>query len=670
MSSVLVGTAGHVDHGKTALVRALTGIDCDRLAEEKRRGITLDIGFAHLPAADAVGQATLRGAPVAPPVELSFVDVPGHERFLHNALAGLGGVRLLLLVVAADEGIRPQTREHLEIALLLDLPGLVVAINKVDAVDAETAELAELEVAELLAGTRFAGAPILPVSASTGAGVAALRTALEAAAAALAPLDRARDPARLPVDRAFLVKGQGVVVTGTLVSGAISAGDALELLPARQSVRVRAVEVHGVPRSAAAGERTALQVAGVELPSLARGMEITAPGALRATRRLLVRWQMLTSSPVALSGPLETLAVRVHLYASETVGTARPLAEGGLAPGETGLVEIALATPVVAARGDRIIVRRLSPPATIGGGTILDPWWRRKRRGDPAARMAALAGDETSALLAWTTESAEHGLTAAAAAARTGRSGAQIERLLAGLEEQGRLVRLRPEAAGERTRATEARYLLPETLAAVRRGAREALARYFAERPLELGLPKAAAVRLLLPGAARALADLWFARLAAAGDIDISAGEVRFPGRALEPPAELSPLARAIVERYAAAGLTPPSPGEVARALDAKPQIVEGLVQHLVKRKELVRLPGGLIFANATIAHLVDDLRATGWSRFSIVAFKDRFGLSRKWTIPLLEHLDNVGVTGRVGEERELRAAANTSKAVKPDSSR
>ena len=196
------------------------------------------------------------------------------------------------------------------------------------------------------------------------------------------------------------------------------------------------------------------------------------------------------------------------------------------------------------------------------------------------------------------------------------------------------------------------------------------MARYFSEQPLAIALPKAEAARLLLPPAARTLADLWLARLAASGDLDLAAGDVRFPGRAIETPAELSPLARMIVERYAAAGLEPPSPGEVARALDAKPQIVEGLIQHLVKRKELVRLPGGLIFANATIAHLVDELRATGWSRFSIVAFKGRFGLSRKWTIPLLEHLDNVGVTGRVGEERELRAAADTSKAVKPNSSR
>ncbi len=649
MRSVLVGTAGHVDHGKTALVRALTGIDCDRLAEEKRRGITLDLGFAHLAPADSSGSEES--------VELAFVDVPGHERFLHNALAGLGGVRVLLLVVAADEGSQAQTREHLAIADLLELPVLIVALNKIDAVDAETAELVGLEIEELLATTRFAGAPIFPLSSLTGEGVPAIGDALRRAAAQLPPSDRRSDPARLPIDRSFLVKGQGVVVTGTLLSGAVTAGDELELLPARLPVRARSVQVHGRPRKAAAGERAALQLAGADLPELARGMELAEPGAFRATRRLLVRWRMLADSPVALAGPLEPLAVRVHLYASEMVGTARALVETGISPGETGLVEIALAAPVVAVRGDRVLVRRLSPAATIGGGWVLDPWWRRKRRGDPSARIAALAGSDGDALLAWASEAAERGLTVAAAAARSGKSRSAVEALLAGLEAGGALVRLKPTTDESHDKSgTRVRYLRPETLDSVRRGARAALASYFAERPLEIGLAKAAAIRLLLPPAARSLADPWFLRLAAEGDIDLAAADVRFPGRALAPPDALSPLAQAIVERYGAAGLAPPSPGEVARALDAKPQIVEGLVQHLVKRKQLVRLPAGLIFASAALARLAEELRATGWKRFSIVEFKDRFALTRKWAIPLLEYLDSTGVTRRIGEERELLA--------------
>jgi selenocysteine-specific elongation factor len=661
--SVLVGTAGHVDHGKTALVRALTGIDCDRLEEEKRRGITLDLGFAHLADAAPTGAG---GTPGSAPAGLSFVDVPGHEHFLHNALAGLGGVRLLLLVVAADEGIRPQTREHLAIAELLELPALVVALNKIDSVDADTAGLVELELAELLSATRFAGAPILGVSALSGAGVAELHAALRDAARALGDPGRDDDPARLPLDRAFVLKGQGVVVTGTLVSGGIAAGDSLELLPERLPARVRSVEVHGRPRAAEAGERAALQLSGLELPALERGMELAAPGALRTTRRLLVRWRMLADSPVAFESaqslqPAQAaqpgrppIAVKLHLYAGETVGHARLALPGAeLLPGETGLVEIALTHPIVAARGDRFIVRRPSPATTLGGGTVLDPWWRRQRRGDLAVRLAALGGDERSALLAWAGEAGERGLTVAAAAARTGRGRAAVAARLAELAAGGELLSLgsrEPADRGEHDR----RFLRPEVFEKVRLRVRQGLAGYFEGHPLERGLGKAVAIHLLLPPAARSLAELYFARLAKLGDIELAADEVRLPGRSAEAPETLSPLARSLVERYAAAGLQPPSPAEAARELAAKPQIVEGLIQHLVKRRELTRLPGGLIIASAALDRLAEDLRGTGWKRFSIAQFKDRFTLSRKWAIPLLEHLDGSGVTRRVGEERQL----------------
>ncbi|MEO8277288.1 MAG: selenocysteine-specific translation elongation factor, partial [Thermoanaerobaculia bacterium] len=428
--AAIVGTAGHVDHGKTALVEALTGIDCDRLAEEKLRGITLDLGFAKL--------ASPAGARA--PLDISFIDVPGHERFLHNALAGLGGVRLLLLVVAADEGVRAQTREHLAIAGLLELPGLIVALNKIDTVDAGVADLVELEISELLAGTRFSGAPILRVSARTGAGVPELRTALELRAGSLdAP--RPSGPMRLPIDRAFLVRGQGVVVTGTLLCGTVRAGDSIELLPARQTARVRSVEVHGEAKAAIAGQRAALQLSGIELGDIARGMEVATPGAFRTTRRLLVRWTTLDGSAVTFdrSSPV---AVRFHLYASETSGMARALNEESLAPGDSGLVEILLERPVVAARGDRFVARRPSPPATIGGGVILDPWWRRKRRGETIDRAAALAGDDRRALAAWAAEAGARGLTAAAAAARIGASAPAIEEELAALVAGGALVRL------------------------------------------------------------------------------------------------------------------------------------------------------------------------------------------------------------------------------------
>src|SRR5688500_244617 len=302
MRRAIVGTAGHVDHGKTRLIEALTGIDCDRWAEEKARGITIDLGFAWLTEGD---------------LQLGFVDVPGHERFLHNALAGLGGIRLMLLVVAADEGVKPQTREHVAICSLLGIPAAVVALTKTDLVSADLVELAQLEVEELLQPTPFAGAPIVPVSAATGAGMPRLsELLLERAAAVAVPADAAR-PARLPVDRAFHLKGLGVVVTGTLAAGRIAAGDELAVVPGGRTARVRSVQVHGTPREEAlAGERTSLQLAGVELAELERGQQLAPAGALATTHRLLARVHWLPDAGKPLAG---WTSVRVHLLAAETL---------------------------------------------------------------------------------------------------------------------------------------------------------------------------------------------------------------------------------------------------------------------------------------------------------------------------------------------------------------
>ncbi|HEY0781085.1 MAG TPA: selenocysteine-specific translation elongation factor, partial [Thermoanaerobaculia bacterium] len=419
MLRTIVGTAGHIDHGKTSLVRALTGIDCDRWAEEKARGITIDLGFAHLVDSD---------------LQLGFVDVPGHERFLHNALAGLGGIRVLLLVVAADEGVKPQTREHLAIASLLGLPAALVALTKVDLVESDLAELAALEVADLLAPTTFAGAAILPVSSTTGQGVAELAAALKDLARRHAtPADPAQ-PARLPIDRAFHLKGLGVVVTGTLAQGVVRAGEALELLPRRggeRTARVRTIQVHGPARDTAeAGERTSLQLSGVALEELRRGQELVTPGAFAATTSLFGTFTLLPDAPGPLTG---FTAVRLHLHAAEAMGRLRPLAADGLRPGESGPVEIRLASPVVAVRGDRFVVRRPSPQATLGGGTVLDPRWHRYRGPSLTPAVAALSGDRAAALAFWVQEAGERGLSAEEAARRLGIASREAARELAAL---------------------------------------------------------------------------------------------------------------------------------------------------------------------------------------------------------------------------------------------
>jgi len=628
--ALLVGTAGHVDHGKTALLRALTGIDCDRLPEEKRRGITLDLGFAHL---EREG------------VEIGFVDVPGHERFLDNALAGLGGIRLLLLVVAADEGVRPQTREHLEIADLLGIPRALVVLTKLDAAGDELADLVELEVAELLAPTRFRGAEVLRTSSVTGRGIDGLAARLLDCARAAAPAESAAAPARLPIDRAFLLPGRGLVVTGTLAAGAVAAGDELEQLPAGRRARVRAVHVHGRARdAAAAGSRTALQVAGLELGEVERGDELVAPGRFLSSRRLLARLRWLPEAP-ALEGRSE---LRVHLFAAERVAVARPLAPERIEPGAEGLVELRLAQPLVAARGDRLIVRRLSPAATLGGGEVLDPRFRRPRGPALVAALAALGGGDDDALGFWIDQAAEAGAAAGELARRLGRAPAEVERRLAALAAAGRLL-AGPDGSGGRL------YFSPARLAALEKRARALLDDYFGRDRLAAGMPRAEAARRLLPRRAAALADFHLGWLAERRVLELDGGEIRLPGRRPELTGAESGLAATILEVYEQAGLEAPSPAEVARTLAAKPEIVDGLVRYLVGRKRLLRLPAGLVLSVAAVDRMVATLRAAGVERFTVADFKERFGLTRKWAIPLLEHLDSTGVTRRVGDQRHLR---------------
>lgn len=640
MRRAIVGTAGHIDHGKTSLVLALTGIDCDRWAEEKARGITIDLGFAFLIEGD---------------LQIGFVDVPGHERFLHNALAGLGGIRVMLLVVAADEGVKPQTREHLAVCSLLGIPSGVVALTKVDLVSPDLLELAQLEVEELLAGTPFAGAPVFPVSSTTRQGIPELEVALiDLASRHAMPADPDR-PARLPVDRAFHLKGLGVVVTGTLTSGVIRPGDILEVLPRARDgndhVRVRSIQVHGQSRDQAeAGERTSLQVTGMALEDLARGLQLGTPESFASTTSLLGRFTLLPDAPAPLTG---FVPVRLHLYASEVIGRMRPLAEGGLTPGETGPVEIRLEAPVSAVRGDRFIVRRPSPPATLGGGTILDPRWRRHRGTTLAAALAALPGDLRSALLFWVQEAGERGIDAAEIGRRLGQPPAQAAAELRKLARADKLLEVATGPA--------ARWIAPAAVQRVTERARRVLKEYFQKDRLADAMPKAEAVRRILRGRAADLAPVYLGWLEAQKVLAVHGDQVSLPGRSAQLTGEESRLSAAVLERFDKAGLTPPAPSELQQELSAKPQILDGVVRHLVARGELLRLPNGLVLAASAVARLRSDLLATSWDRFSVTDFKDRYGLSRKWAIPLLEHLDSTGTTRRMGDDRMVVRKRSTA---------
>jgi selenocysteine-specific elongation factor len=646
--TLLVGTAGHVDHGKTRLIEALTGTNCDRLAEEKARGITIDLGFAEF---------TVDG------VRVGFVDVPGHQRFLHNALAGLGGIRVVLLVVAADEGIKPQTREHLAIAALLGIETALVALTKSDLADPDLLEFRELELAELLAPTPFAGASILPISAISGRGIDELRRHLLALAAAATPL-RITGPARLPIDRVFQPQGQGLVVTGTLVAGTIAVGDTLQVDASGTRVRVRGVQVHGQSRAAdeaaRAGERTALQLAGADSATLARGSSLLSPGSFLGSRSLLARVTLLADAPSALS---PGSPVRLHLFTSSVLATARPLATdqaprrvaselatpgnpAPLEPGSTGVVELRLDNAVIAARGDRFVLRRPSPAATLCGGEILDPSWRRPRRRELAGALVAVAGDDRGALLAWIAAAGEAGATAEDLARRLGAAPDAVAGTLAQLAAEARLLVVPAIREGG-----PRRWLQPAVFRDIAERAKLVLARHFAADRLARGMSRAELLARAAPAAGE-LGDTYLGWLAKAGILELAGDLVNQPGRTPDLRPEESRLAADVRRAFEQAGLKAPSPGEVRQALNANPKIVEGVLRYLVERHEITRLPGGLLLATTAFEALRHDLLASGWIRFTVPQFKERFGLARKWAIPLLEHLDAVGATRRIGDER------------------
>ncbi len=634
MRRVVIGTAGHVDHGKTRLVEALTGVDCDRWEEEKRRGITIDLGFAHFVEGD---------------LQISFVDVPGHERFLHNALAGLGGIRVVLLVVAADEGVQPQTREHLAVCDLLEIPAAVVALTKSDLAGDERLLETQLELEDLLAGTRYADAPALAVSAATGDGVAELRALLveHGGRHARAPDAQQADgrPARLPIDRAFLIRGHGLIVTGTLAAGTLQSGETLTAAPSGGSARIRNVQVHGEDRERAhTGERVALQIAGVDVGEVPRGSQLIASGSLLPGQRWLARFRLLSEAPKPIRG---TIAVRVHLFSSEVIGKLRPLA-GPIEPGGEGAVQIRLARPLMAARGDRFIVRRPSPAMTLGGGAVLDPLWHKPKSSELAGRLEALEDGLDEALKTWVTEAGEGGASTEELSARLGLHAERCHDLLEELASGERVVRV-PAGQGHGER-----WVAPAAFRRVEGRAHSVLKRYFGAHRTRESMPRAEAVAAILPGRAADLAPVYLGWLEQRKVIETVGKKVRVPGRAADLTGRESEMARQILAAFEAAGLTPPPPSEVRATLGGKTQILDGVTQHLLEAGKLTRLPGGLLIATAAVDRLRQELKGGPQDDFGVGDFKQRFDLTRKWAIPLLEHLDSTGVTRRVGNVRQI----------------
>ena len=650
---IVVGTAGHIDHGKSTLVEALTGVDPDRLIEEKARGITIDLGFA--PYLD--GETAL-----------AFVDVPGHERFVRNMLAGASGIDCVLLVVAADESIMPQTREHFDICRLLGVETGAVALTKADLVDDETLELVQLETRELVDGSFLAGAPIVPVSARTGAGIDALRAVL-ARLAEVAPGRPDDGLARLPIDRAFSVRGFGTVVTGTQVAGRIRTGADLIVMPGGRRTKVRGLQVHGAARSVShAGQRVALNLAGVDVDDLERGDTLAEVAGLEATRRIDAVVTLLPSARALKHGA----RVRFHQGTTEIMARVALGAEAGsggndarraleadgasgadaggfpalLAPGGRAYARLHLERPASVTRGDRFVMRAYSPPLTIAGGTVLDPRPPRGRlrsaSGRARCQRLAATDDTAAAVRVMVEESGGEGISRTDVTSRAGLSPGAAEALEKAFTASGDAV------------AIGGRLVAPDRLREIRGTLVEAISAFHRAQPLEAGLPREEARERLRRRASAAVFDHVVAELVSDGTV-VATGHLALASHRVS----LSPAEQRVHDvvegLFVNAGLAPPDRAELAAASSAGDEVLDRMVRLLIREGRLERVDA-LLFSTDALDRLRREVAALGRGaeqvRIDVAAFKDRYGVTRKFAIPLLEHLDRMRVTRRVGRER------------------
>jgi selenocysteine-specific elongation factor len=631
MRHVVWGTAGHIDHGKTALVKALTGTDCDRLPEEKQRGITIDLGFAQL---------------VEGGVRLHFVDVPGHERLVHTMIAGAAGIDLALLVIAADEGVMPQTREHLDVIRLMGVRGGAVALTKIDLVEPDLVAMASDEIRELLADTPFSKVPLVPVSAHTGAGLEELRRVLVDAAEGVQQRDVVGRPFREPIDRVFTLTGAGTVVTGSSLWGSIAVGSEVVVEPSGRSARIRRLHVHGEEREGVeAGERVAINLAGVSRDELQRGQQVLSPGPWQPTRLVTVALDLLETAPSALD---EGDDVEVHALAARVAARVERLATRPLPPGQRSVAQLQLREPVLLFPGDRLVLRRPAPVNTFAGGRVLDAHLKRWRRRDAAALdglPSPEAGNRPHLLASWISGAGLSGLTPDAMAGRLGVLEETVQAPLGRLLEGGDVVALSTQ---------------PATLVAtgevgqLAQAATEALAQRLAGEEVSAGIPARDFMGQLLPPPARRLADVYLEELRRRGVLELADGRVVPPGQDSHMTAAGAELTRRVEAVYRDLGFQAPSPQNVAEQLTARPASVEGICRYLVQRRRLVRLDGKFLVHRAVLDDVADRVRGWDVDDFSVGDFKNRFGLTRKLAIPTLEWLDSERVTVRQGDRRRI----------------
>ena len=630
MKHVIIGTAGHVDHGKTLLVKALTGIDTDRLAEEKKRGITIDLGFAHLDFEDGT--------------QAGLVDVPGHEKFIKNMLAGAGGIDLAMLVVAADEGFMPQTVEHLGILSLLGIREGLVVITKTDMVDPEWVEMIAEDVRERVRGTFLEGKPIMPVSAYTGQGIPELRQHLHGLVQQ-AREKNLRTPFRLPVDRVFSVDGFGTVVTGTLIEGSIRKDEMAELVPSGIQAKVRSIQVHGKDTdTACAGQRVAVNLAGIKKTDVRRGDTVARPGTVKVSRMLDVRLQNLPNSQRTVLSQSQ-----VHFYHGASVMLAKIvlLDRDSLLPGQSCYAQLRLTEPLAAKRGDRFVIRFYSPLETIGGGVILDEVPLRHKAGDAAVLEALAVRESGSEDQKFIQRVAGFGCAMPTAARLQADLNLEPEELQTQLEA--------PMAAGKVLELLPGRYLAASVLDQTWEGCRKLLETYHGTNPLHAGMRLAELRQKLLPGTELAVADALLAELAAEGRIKRVADRYALAEFSVHLTKRQTAIRDKLMQIYRQADLEVPGTDEVYPMFQPKEkEDCKQVLESLVSGGQLVMLTPQLCYHYQTYARVLEQTRAffAQHQELTLAEFRDMLGTSRKYALAVLEYYDRNKLTKKEGDVR------------------
>jgi selenocysteine-specific elongation factor len=630
---VIMGTAGHIDHGKTSLIKALTGINCDRLAEEQKRGITIELGFAYLD--------------LTPQIRLGIIDVPGHERFVKNMVSGAAGIDFVLLVVAADEGIMPQTREHLEICSLLGIRAGLVALTKTDMVEEEWLELVHEEVQAYLVGSFLEGAPIVPVSAHTGAGLEELKSHIAELSSTFAP-DRRSDLFRLPVDRVFTMKGHGTVVTGTSISGALRLGEEIEIVPSGHRSKVRGLQVHGTAAEVAhAGERTAVNLYGLEVAELERGEVLAHPQTLFPSPVWDVEMTCLSSSPNPLKHRTE---VHFHHGSREILAKLFFLDRDKLEPGETAVCQVRFPCPLPGVFGDRCIVRSFSPLQTVAGGRIINPLGRKVRRHskdlETLNTLSAISGEEL--LLAQLRLAGRGGLTVAELRIMTDMESKLLDKTLQILGGKQLAFQFDRE---------DKRFVGADVLDGLAGDCLAYLGEYHRREPMRQGLSRAELISGFGRGMHPKLVHFLVERLVKSGQVVLEADILRLPAHVVSLASDQSGLRTLMETAYVQAGFMPPTTKAFLEENGLTAKDVAQMYRLLLEEGVLIKVSEEFYFARAAMDDLIGRVREffAANQEMGPQDFRDITALTRKFAIPVLEYLDKEKITMRIGDKRQIR---------------